>query len=111
MNEEAQFGLLRLKISGRSLPSGLARVRAAFLISRLPLTTGGVEGVGVVERAFQLAPECASLDEVRQRLRREGYLLVQAHLEGKQIRDQLYERLDPTRKKPKGRGWHDRISR
>lgn len=65
-----------------------------------------MEGVGLIERAFQIAPECASLDEVRQRLRREGYLNVHAYLDGKHIRDQLYERLDPVRKKPKGRGWH-----
>lgn len=55
-----------------------------------------MEGIGLVERAFQLAPECVSLDELRERLRSEGYLQVHAHLEGKQIRDQLRDRLKPT---------------
>ena len=60
----------------------------------------------IIERAFQVAPECASLEEVRQRLRREGYLNVHAYLDGKHIRDQLYERLDPLRKKPRPLGRH-----
>ena len=67
-----------------------------------------MEGVGLIERAFQLAPQCGSLDELRQRLTREGYGNVHAYLDGKQIKQQLFERLDPGRRKPKGRGWHDR---
>ena len=54
-----------------------------------------MEGIGLVERAFQLAPECGSLDEVRERLRGEGYFHVNAHLEGKKIRYQLRDRLKP----------------
>jgi hypothetical protein len=65
-----------------------------------------MEGVSIIERAFQLAPECASLEELRERLRREGYLNVHAYLEGRQIRDQLFARLDPVRKKPRGLGKH-----
>ena len=65
-----------------------------------------MQEAGIIERAFQLAPQCASLEELRQRLRREGYFHIHAHLGGKHIRDQLYERLDPLRKKPRGRGWH-----
>lgn len=63
-----------------------------------------MEQVGLVETAFQIAHECASLDELRQRLAREGYPNVHAYLSGPQIRRQLYELLDPARKKPWPRG-------
>jgi len=45
-----------------------------------------MEGVRIIERAFQLAPECGSIDELKRRLMREGYLQVNAHLSGRQIR-------------------------
>jgi len=67
-----------------------------------------MKGVGLVERAFQIAPECASIEEVRQRLRREAYLNVHAYLDGKQIRDQLFQHLDPLRRKPRSVGRHGR---
>lgn len=63
-----------------------------------------MEDVRIIERAFQLAPECGSLDEVRQRLVREGYFNVHAHLSGRQVRQQLYDRLNPKLRKPHGRG-------
>lgn len=45
--------------------------------------------VGVIERAFQLAGESASVDEIRSRLRKEGYSNVDAHLMGRKIRSDL----------------------
>jgi hypothetical protein len=45
--------------------------------------------IGTVERAFQLAPEARSLDEVRYRLKREGYTQVEEHLSGAAIRSEL----------------------
>lgn len=43
----------------------------------------------VIERAFQLAPECHSIEELRRKLTREGYADVEAHLRGRQIRSQI----------------------
>jgi hypothetical protein len=40
-----------------------------------------------VERAFQLAPECRDMDELRARLAREGYSNVDAHLQDSLKRD------------------------
>lgn len=42
-----------------------------------------------VERAFQLAEECASVDEIRTKLKQEGFSNVNAHLAGGQIRAHL----------------------
>lgn len=61
----------------------------------------GMQSVNVIERAFQIAPECGSLADVRHRLNREGYQDVDAHLSGKHIRDQIHDRLDPRLKKPR----------
>jgi hypothetical protein len=49
--------------------------------------------VGVIERAFQLAGDSGSLEELRRKLRNEGYALVDAHLSGSQIKRQLKVRL------------------
>ena len=38
--------------------------------------------VNVIERAFQLAPSCASMSELRRALHSEGHLAVNAHLSG-----------------------------
>jgi hypothetical protein len=43
----------------------------------------------VVERAFQVAGSCATIDEIRRRLRAEGYAQVDAHLGGRMIRREL----------------------
>lgn len=45
--------------------------------------------VGTVERAFQLAPECASLDELKAKLRSEGCTQIDEHLRGPSIRGEL----------------------
>jgi len=48
-----------------------------------------VESTGTVERAFEIAPDCATLDEVRKRLKQEGHSQVDAHLAGPALRAQL----------------------
>ena len=37
---------------------------------------------GTVGRAFELAPECRTIDELRNKLVREGHTNVDAHLHG-----------------------------
>ena len=44
---------------------------------------------GIIERAFQLAQLSANVDEIRSRLRKEGYSNVDAHLMGRKIRSDL----------------------
>jgi hypothetical protein len=46
----------------------------------------------IIERAFQLAPEVSSVDEIRKALRQEGYANVDAHLAGASIRADLKKR-------------------
>jgi hypothetical protein len=58
-----------------------------------------MERVGIIERAFQLASGSESLKEVRQRLTREGYVSVEAHLSGAQIRRELKVRLNSEESK------------
>lgn len=48
----------------------------------------------IIERAFQLAPECESIVEVRNELRREGYFHLDAHLEGRVIKSEIRLRLN-----------------
>lgn len=45
--------------------------------------------IGTVERAYQLAPECHSLEEVRSKLEAEGHSNVGAHLTGPSLRMSL----------------------
>jgi hypothetical protein len=51
--------------------------------------------VGTVERAFQLAPECRSNLELRNKLVREGHSNVDAHLQGRALRAELKKLLKP----------------
>ena len=44
---------------------------------------------GVIERAFQLALDSANVEEIRTRLRKEGYFNVDAHWLGRKIRSDL----------------------
>jgi tRNA G26 N,N-dimethylase Trm1 len=46
----------------------------------------------IIERAFQLAPASASIDEIRKALREEGYSNVDAHLAGAAIKADLKKR-------------------
>lgn len=55
----------------------------------------GVIGVNIIERAYQLAMESGSVEEVKRKLMREGYLNVHSHLSGHQIRHDLLKRLNP----------------
>jgi hypothetical protein len=55
---------------------------------------------GTIERAFEIAPESGSLDEVKKRLSREGYANVEAHLTGPQIKRELTARLNPELRPP-----------
>ena len=48
----------------------------------------------VLKRAFDIAPECGSIAEVKRRLIREGYMQVNAHLSGWQIRREILARLN-----------------
>lgn len=53
--------------------------------------------VNVIERAYQLARESGSVDEVVRKLSHEGYLNAHGHLSGRQIRQEIVARLDPER--------------
>lgn len=59
----------------------------------------------IIKRAFDLAGQCGSVDEVRQKLQQEGYFHVQAYLSGPQIIADLRCRLNPElrsgQKKPR----------
>ena len=57
-----------------------------------------MSNVGLVERAFQLASECGSLQELERRLSREGFSNVASYLSGRQIRCNLRDRLNPELK-------------
>jgi hypothetical protein len=45
--------------------------------------------VGIIERAYQLALHSANVEEIRTKLRQEGYSNVDGHLMGRQIRADL----------------------
>ncbi|MDP9421636.1 MAG: hypothetical protein M3Q19_02165 [Pseudomonadota bacterium] len=45
--------------------------------------------IGTVERAFQLAEHSSNVEQIRNRLRKEGYSGVDAHLSGASIRSEL----------------------
>jgi hypothetical protein len=50
----------------------------------------------IIERAFQLAAESGSIDEVQRKLMREGFFHVHAHLAGRQMRGEIQRRLNPV---------------
>ena len=47
------------------------------------------QSTGIIERAFQLARQLTTVDEIRLQLRKEGYSSVDAHLMGRKIRSDL----------------------
>ena len=55
----------------------------------------------IVERAFELASGCLTLKELRDRLHRDGYGRTDIYLSlnGRLIRTQLTERLQPSQKR------------
>jgi hypothetical protein len=48
---------------------------------------------GTVKRAFELAPQCKTIDEIRIKLKNEGYANVVEHLQGLGIQKELRARL------------------
>ena len=44
---------------------------------------------GIIERAFQLAGSSENVEQIRAKLRKEGYSNVDAHLSGPKIRSDL----------------------
>jgi hypothetical protein len=60
-------------------------------------------GIGTVERAFQLARsgECQTIDDIRRQLAREQCTNVDAHLAGSSIRRQLVQEIAIRRDAPK----------
>jgi hypothetical protein len=55
--------------------------------SKVPMQTQNI-----IERAFQLASDAHSIDDIRKTLRREGYSNVDAHLGGASIKADLKKR-------------------
>jgi hypothetical protein len=53
------------------------------------------EEASVIERAFQLASECANLEDVKRKLKREGYFNVDAHFSGGSLKADLKKLLRP----------------
>ena len=82
---------------------------ARFGAGRLQQLFGplGVAGMGIVERAFQLAPQCSSINDLRQALSKEGYSRFDLQLEGLGIQRELrrlYNQGEGARKRgPKSR--------
>jgi hypothetical protein len=62
-----------------------------------------MNNINVIERAFQLAPECGSLEQLKRKLIHEGYLQVEAHLSGRQIRSEISPLLDRTLSPPRSK--------
>lgn len=54
-----------------------------------------MDRANIIKRAFDLAAECGSLDQVKRRLRDEDYLSVSGHLSGRQMRTEIAKRLNP----------------
>jgi hypothetical protein len=52
-----------------------------------------MQTTNVVQRAFELAPGSADLEEIRKALKDEGYSNVDAHLAGPSLRNDLKKRL------------------
>ncbi|HEU5482174.1 MAG TPA: hypothetical protein VFU80_03645 [Sphingomicrobium sp.] len=47
----------------------------------------------IIKRAFEMAPECGSIGELKRRLIHEGYLQVNTHLSAWQVRREILSRL------------------
>jgi hypothetical protein len=56
----------------------------------------------IIERAFGLAGECSSMEDLIRKLSREDYSNVHHHFAGKSLRAQLTKKLNGSRL-PKGR--------
>jgi hypothetical protein len=71
-----------------------ATKRFAAMPERYSASSPPAQEPDVIKRAFDIASECGSLSELKRRLILEGYLQVNAHLNGWQIRRDLIRRLD-----------------
>ncbi len=49
--------------------------------------------IGTVQRAFELAPECTRIDDIRRKLKQEGNSAVDEHLQGSSIQNDLKKML------------------
>jgi hypothetical protein len=72
-----------------------------------------LERANIIKRAFDIAAECGSIEQVQRRLRDEDYLSVSGHLSGRHTRSEIARRLNPAlvaehRRKRKG-GAQNRI--
>ncbi len=63
-------------------------LRSATALARRP--------VGIIERAYELAPLSANVEEIRTQLRKEGYSNVDGHLMGRKIRSDLVKLIRRT---------------
>jgi osmotically-inducible protein OsmY len=82
----------------RATKNGLQKLALRAENEARPVSVeGGVSQANIIERAFQLAPECQSLAEVRNKLQREGYFHVDAHLGSKLLKTEIKQRLNASR--------------
>jgi hypothetical protein len=49
--------------------------------------------LGIIQRAYELTEDCLSVDEIRHRLKREGFEAVDAHLASRLLRADLITRM------------------
>ncbi|MEA1071288.1 hypothetical protein [Sphingomonas sp. LY160] len=54
----------------------------------------------VIERAYQIAPSCSDLAEVKRQLKREGYLLVDQNFDSKELRNSIIQLLGADKAAP-----------
>ncbi|WP_324808803.1 hypothetical protein SH584_04240 [Sphingomonas sp. LY29] len=55
----------------------------------------GMERVtNVIERAYQIAPSCNDLAEVKKQLKREGYLMVDENFDSKSLRNSIVQLIE-----------------
>jgi hypothetical protein len=52
--------------------------------------------VGIIERAFQLADQSRSVEDIRATLRKEGYTAVDEHLRSGSLRRDLLKRINKS---------------
>lgn len=59
------------------------------MVKKLYPFVRSIDLAGTIQRAFTLAPDCTTIDEIRSKLKREGFESVQEHLQGASIQRQL----------------------
>jgi hypothetical protein len=60
----------------------------------------------IIERAYELAAECTSVEDVRLRLKQEGYSNVEMHFQGSLLRRALTKLLKPLSPGEKQKKWY-----